>query len=131
MTGIKRIYKNRAMVKRPERAERPTKGLRRNEQSDRSHGSCFKEVNEPGERGGICPNPGEYGWGVQPVGRGSSREYKTKLAGEVSGRHRAGSRWDEERGPPALVGGQERNHMFTALSSARHHFAHIPSPWRF
>jgi hypothetical protein len=87
-----------------------------------------KEVNEPGKRGGICPNPGEYGRRVQPVGRGSSREYKPKLAGEVSGRHRAGSRWDEGCGPPALVGGQERNHMFTALSSARHHFAHIPSP---
>jgi hypothetical protein len=28
MNGIKRIYKKRATVKRPENAERPTKGLR-------------------------------------------------------------------------------------------------------
>jgi hypothetical protein len=28
MTGIKRIYKKRAMVKRPENTERPTRGLR-------------------------------------------------------------------------------------------------------
>jgi hypothetical protein len=31
MTGIKRIYKKRAMVKRPENNERPTKGLVRRE----------------------------------------------------------------------------------------------------
>lgn len=39
MTGIKRIYKKRAMVKRPEKTERPTKGLvsgRGEEESDRS-----------------------------------------------------------------------------------------------
>ena len=37
MIGIKRIYKKRAMVKRPENTERPTKGLvRREEESDRS-----------------------------------------------------------------------------------------------
>jgi hypothetical protein len=36
MTGIKRIYKKRAMVKRPENTERPTRGLVRREESDRS-----------------------------------------------------------------------------------------------
>ena len=37
MIGIKSIYKKRAMVKRPENTERPTKGLvRREEESDRS-----------------------------------------------------------------------------------------------
>ena len=47
-----------------------------------------KETNEPCKGGSICPDPGEYRRGVQPVGSSSSREYKTKLAGEVSGRHR-------------------------------------------
>jgi hypothetical protein len=36
MIGIKRIYKKRATVKRPENTERPTKGLVRREESDRS-----------------------------------------------------------------------------------------------
>jgi hypothetical protein len=91
MTGIKRIYKKRATVKRPENAERLTKGLRRNEQSDRKSRKLF-QINEPGKGGGISPNPGEYRRGVQPVGSSSSRDYKTKLAGEVSRRHKAGSR---------------------------------------
>ena len=66
---------------------------------------------------------------MQPVGGGSSREYKTKLAGEVSGRHKAGFKVRRRlRATCACgrsLGGQERNHMFTALSSARHYFAHI------
>ena len=38
MTGIKRIYKKRATVKRPENTERPTRGLvrRGEEENDRS-----------------------------------------------------------------------------------------------
>jgi hypothetical protein len=92
INGIERIYKKRATVKRPENAERPTKGLRT--EMIESHGSCFKKrnQNEPGKGGGICPNPGEHRRSLQPVGSSSSREYKTKLAGKVSGRHKAGSR---------------------------------------
>jgi hypothetical protein len=64
MTGIKRIYKKRAMVKRPENTERPTKGLvnGRKRVIEVSHGSYFKKIknlNEPGQRGSICPNPCE------------------------------------------------------------------------
>ena len=64
MTGIKRIYKKRAMVKRPENTERPTEGLVRwEEESDRSQSrklfSKKKRFNEPGQGGSICPNPCE------------------------------------------------------------------------
>ena len=64
MIGIKSIYKKRAMVKRPENTERPTKGLvRREEESDRSQSrklfSKKKKFNEPCQGGSICPNPGE------------------------------------------------------------------------
>jgi hypothetical protein len=65
MTGIKRIYKKRAMVKRPENTERPTKGLVRygRKRSDRSQSrklfSKKKDLNEPGQGGSICPNPCE------------------------------------------------------------------------
>lgn len=46
ITGIKRIYKKRAMVKRPENTERPTKGLVRNGRKrviEVSHGSYFQK----------------------------------------------------------------------------------------
>jgi hypothetical protein len=48
ITGIKRIYKKRAMVKRPENTERPTKGLVRNGRKrviEVSHGSYFEKRN--------------------------------------------------------------------------------------
>jgi hypothetical protein len=46
MTGIKRIYKKRATVKRPENTERPTKGLvdGRKRVIEVSHGSYFKKI---------------------------------------------------------------------------------------
>lgn len=62
MTGIKRIYKKSAMVKRPENTERPTNGLvRREEESDRSQSrkKKKKKIDEPGQGCSICPYAGE------------------------------------------------------------------------
>lgn len=67
MTGIKRIYKKSAMVKRPENSERPTKGLRRRqgrviEDSQSKSRKLFfqkKKYNEPSQGGCIYPNAGE------------------------------------------------------------------------
>jgi hypothetical protein len=44
ITGIKRIYKNKATVKRPEKAERPTKG--------RARGAASAQIRASTE--GVC-----------------------------------------------------------------------------
>jgi hypothetical protein len=53
ITGINRMYKNSATVKRPDSAETPTKGLRRrNERVIEGHGSCSRRGGRKKKRTG-------------------------------------------------------------------------------
>ena len=54
ITGINRIYKNKATVKRPDRAEAPTNGLQSDRGSRKLLAAEKETKNEPGERGSIC-----------------------------------------------------------------------------
>jgi hypothetical protein len=121
ITGIDRIYKNKATVNRPDSADTPTNGLGEKKKKVRDRETWSAEVivsnkvgHEPGKRGGICPDPGEYGRGAQPVGDSSTREEKTKLAGDVSGRHKAEGRSRSLGTDSCRVGStvdHKRNHM--------------------